>query len=336
MLSKNNRFADWGEEMEASQIEQIHKQYEQYRSIYNKFCEYLKQQLDIIIENLHLQYYELSYRVKSWDSILEKIERHNLQISTIQEIHDVIGFRIIALFKSDIPILCDTIRNKLEILREEDKASEKPADVFGYLSIHFQIKLPKEWTLQPTAAGFSEFEAELQIRTFSQHIWAAASHILQYKHEAAVPDLQRRSIYRLAAVLEIVDNELEQILAERKTYQESLQNHNNETEQLDQQLDIILLEKLLDSAFGEDGKLPHEPYDKLLWELFSCNVSTVGELSKVLESGYKAIQQKETKLSIQGEAFYSHAGKLRIALEHTHKKEYSEMRNKDRIKRNSK
>lgn len=322
--------------MDTEQLEQLRQQYKQYHSEYEKFCAYLNEQLTKIIDNLHLQYYELSYRVKSWDSILEKIERHTLHITSIHDIHDVIGFRIISLFKSDIPLLRKTVWDNLVVLGEEDKANEKPADVFGYLSVHFRIKLPKEWLQTPTAMGFSEFEAELQIRTFSQHIWAAASHILQYKHEAAVPDLQRRSIYRLAAVLEIVDNELVQILTERKTYQESLQNQNNETDQFEQQLDIILLEKLLDNAFGEAGKLPHEPYDKLLQELFSCNVNTVGELSKMLRSGREAIQKKETKLSIQGEAFYSHAGKLRIALEHTHKKEYSEMRNKDRIKRNSK
>lgn len=59
----------------------------------------------------------------------------------------------------------------------------------------------------------SGLKAEVQVRTVTQHVWAAASHVLQYKQEASVPLPVRRSIYRVSALLETVDLEFERVLS---------------------------------------------------------------------------------------------------------------------------
>lgn len=291
-------------------LQVLYGQYEESFSVYQKFCQYLERELRELINATNVPYFELTYRIKTWDSIKEKIGRNSLQPNSIQDIHDIIGFRVIILFKRDVLTICNMIRDNLAVLWEDDKAAEKPDDVFGYLSIHFQIKLPAQWLHIPTADGFAELQAELQIRTFSQHIWAASSHLLQYKREAAIPAVMRRNIYRLAAVLEIVDNELEAILTSRQTYQESIKNKTVD-DRNNQILDSILLEQILDQAFGGKNKRPQEPYDLLLQELFSCGIKTTGQLLNMLSAGKEEIVRQENR---RGSSFYSYTGKLRMAL----------------------
>lgn len=307
-----------------TQEQLLKEQYKQNLSTYTSFCGYLEKELHVLLKAAGIPYYELSCRIKTWDSILEKIERNSLDPQSIQDIHDVIGFRIITLFKRDIPVVCDVIREHLNVVWEDDKAKGKPEDAFGYLSVHFQIELPSQWLHTPTSAGFSGIQTELQVRTFSQHVWAASSHLLQYKMEAAVPYAMRRNIYRLAAVLEIVDNELETILSSREAYRSALRETADQDQ--DQVLDSIRLERILDDTFSGENKTSGEPFDDLLQELLCCGVSTVGQLLDLLSAGMDEIRRLEAKNAESGRPFYSYAGKLRIAMKFRFPGEYADMR----------
>lgn len=54
---------------------------------------------------------------------------------------------------------------------------------------------------------FSQLQAEIQIRSIIQHAWAEIEHDLGYKSQKAVPPPVRRQFFRLAALLELADNE---------------------------------------------------------------------------------------------------------------------------------
>lgn len=307
----------------------ICEQYKQNMGIYENFCVYLKSQMEEILRKAEIYYYELSFRVKTLDSVLEKIDRKSLLVNSIQDIQDMIGFRIITLFKQDAAIVCETVRNAFQVIWEEDKSEGKEDDTFGYLSVHFQIKPPQDWLRSPTTSRFEELEAELQVRTFSQHIWAASSHLLQYKKESTVPYVMRRNINRLAAVLEIVDDELESILMVKEEYQLSLQKTScQEGTRANQALDSVFLEHILDEFFLGENKKTKEPFDDLLEELNYCGVRTVGQLEDLLSSESEKIQKMEAgKRSVHGEPFFSYAGRLRIAMQSHFPKVYAKMRN---------
>lgn len=275
-------------------------------------------------------YYELSFRVKTWDSIKGKIERKSLSVKTLKDIHDLIGLRIITLFKRDVSAICNIIRENFQVLWEDDKAEGKPDDAFGYLSVHFQIGLPESWLQSPKARKYAGLDAELQVRTFSQHVWAASSHLLQYKKEAAIPYAMRRNINRLAAMLEIVDDELESILKAKEAYQSSLKEaFEQQKEQYNQRLDVVLLEHILDEAFMGENKKVQEPFDDLLGELFFCGVETVGGLQELLSSEAAKIHNLEAVQSAaNGQPFYSYAGRVRIALKAHFPSIYAKLRNR--------
>lgn len=296
----------------------LKNQYDQNISTYTAFCKFFEHECRCLLSKTDIPYYELSFRIKTWDSILEKIERCQLEPHSLDEIYDIIGFRIITLFKRDIDTVCRLIEQEFKVLYFSDKAQAKAEDVFGYLSVHYEVALAEKWLGAPSTVNFQNMQTEIQIRTFSQHVWAASSHLLQYKIESTVPVTMRRNIYRLAAVLEIVDNELENIRSFRDQYQMEMKQRLEDDEAIfpeDALLDNIMLESILDQLFPHENKRAHEPYENMISELFEASVMTSGQLKQLLNVQMPYIKEKEKERNKEyNHPFYSYAGLLRIAL----------------------
>jgi putative GTP pyrophosphokinase len=99
--------------------------------------------------------------------------------------------------------------NTFDIIKQENTTRKLREDQFGYSSMHYVVRFPKDWLVVPAMALFGEMKAEIQVRTIAQHLWADASHILQYKNEENIPEPIKRSIHRVSAILETVDLEFE-------------------------------------------------------------------------------------------------------------------------------
>lgn len=230
------------------------------------------------------------YRVKSWASIVDKIRRYELDPKGLAEIRDIAGIRIIVLFRRDLDRIEKMLETNLKILHKEDTLDRFSENQFGYGSIHYEVQPLSEWMRVPTLRRLEGLRAEIQIRTGSQHIWAAASHVLQYKKEAHVPPPLRGTISRVAALLETVDLEFERVLIERERYSEEIR-----TGKADLPLDTELLIQLLDSLLplenrdDEDG----EDYADLLDDLLHFKVATTVRLKATLQRHLKAALQAE-------------------------------------------
>src|ERR1700693_5111858 len=184
-------------------LKSLEKEYQTDAARFGALCTEIVRQID---ELLKAEKITLSsppeFRVKSWASIVEKIRRYELDPKCLAEIRDVAGIRIIALFRRDLDRIERILETNLKILYKEDTFGRLSENQFGYGSIHYEVEPPPEWMQVPTLRKLEGLRAEIQVRTGSQHIWAATSHILQYKKEAHVPPPMRRAINRVAALLE--------------------------------------------------------------------------------------------------------------------------------------
>ena len=164
---------------------------------YKSLCDGIATQLSALLDqdNLSLAM-PITTRVKEFDSLVDKCDRKGLSPKKVDEIEDISGIRVVFLFKRDEERGRRLIEDNLEILSREDTVERLSSDQFGYGSIHYQVRPKPEWLAVPTMAGLEGLQAEIQVRTVSQHIWAEVSHALQYKHEAQVPEPIKRSLYR--------------------------------------------------------------------------------------------------------------------------------------------
>ena len=256
-----------------------------------KFSQELSRQLeDLIHEKKITLGFPLQRRVKTWDSIAGKIERKSLDIKEIRDVADLIGIRISLLFHRDAQTVCELIRANCNVLKEENTLDRLGDSQFGYSSIHFLIEPKSDWMSVPSFRLNGHFRAEIQVRTVAQHIWATATHLLQYKQESNVPQPIRRSISRVAALLEMVDLEFERVLKERSSYIEQAKI-NSESEELN----VDLLSKTLNEELPmqnldtDDG----EDYADLLPELRHFSILTPKQLRDLLKKNRKGLFKEE-------------------------------------------
>ncbi|QAZ65968.1 GTP pyrophosphokinase [Solidesulfovibrio carbinolicus] len=267
----------------------------------------------------------LEGRVKSWSSIVEKIDRKSLDIDKITDLHDLVGIRIILLFIKDIATVDNIIRKNFNISGTEDTSDRLDESQFGYKSQHYIVQIQEDWLNVPTWRDFKGINIEIQLRTLSQHIWATSSHKLQYKIESNVPKQLRRSIHRISALLEIVDMEFDRILIERAKYKESIRSDLDTSEILN----VDTLARILDELLPKGNKSESENYSKLLSNLMELNVDTPEKLKKLIKENNKAIiESEEERLSyarshnyigtskdrVNRGVFFTHVGLAREAL----------------------
>lgn len=229
-------------------------------------------------------------RVKSCASIAEKLERKALALASVTDLDDFIGIRVILLFHRDLKRIDGIFRDTLDVLTAEDTGSRLSETQFGYQSQHYIVRIPESWQKIPSFSGLRSLKAEVQVRTVAQHIWAAASHKLQYKQEQSVPPPLRRAIHRISALLEIVDSELDRLLEERQIYVEQ----EIDVLKPDALLNVDVIRAVLDAALPPANKLEEERYDALLADLSYFKIETAEQLQSLLNRQHEEIMRIET------------------------------------------
>jgi ppGpp synthetase/RelA/SpoT-type nucleotidyltranferase len=242
----------------------------------------------------------LESRVKAWSSIAEKIERKARRLTSVDELDDLVGIRLILLFQRDVDLIHRLIGETFLVLSAEDTASRLTEKQFGYKSHHYIVRIPEAWEKVPSFAGLQSYKVEIQLRTLSQHIWAAASHKLQYKHEESVPLPLRRAIYRVSALLETVDLEFTRVLDDRDTYIAD----QAATQHFEEKLNVDSVQALLTQLLPAENLDidDQENYADVLIDLLHFNIDTSPKLRDLLTEHKVAILEKDTEEARSREA----------------------------------
>jgi len=228
---------------------------------YKKLAINIREALTGFLNEKEIDFVEIQYRIKSFDSFCEKISRKKYN-DPFSEIKDLCGLRIILYYESDIKLINNILRSEFSVINIEDKKESLGVDRFGYRSLHYAIKLPDAWLKAPNYRGLDGLFAEIQIRTILMHAWAAISHKLSYKKEEDIPIELRRVLFRLSALIELADQQFDILKLNRTDYINSLvevEAHDQKTFNIKAPLNIDTLKSLLGficpDRFMSDGDL---------------------------------------------------------------------------------
>lgn len=146
----------------------------------------------------------IEHRVKAEESLAGKLELKGDKYSSLADITDILGCRIICFFADDVDNIAKSIEKTFVIDRDNsvDKREAIAAESFGYLSLHYICSLPfgQQWPDNICGKKF-----EIQIRTTLQHTWAVINHDIGYKSSYGLPRNIRRSFSHVAGLLEVAD-----------------------------------------------------------------------------------------------------------------------------------
>ncbi|GIM95692.1 hypothetical protein [Paractinoplanes toevensis] len=148
-------------------------------------------------------------RAKDVSSYVLKAMSSKSVVDPWEEIYDKIGLRVVVRHTLDLDVarelVCELFGEPVHVL--DDRQSDVPENQLRYPRLHLQVGVPPALDVSAGAEGKPTFE--VQIRTEASHLWSRMSHLYLYKPSAKLPKVVRRSLYRLLALVELYDSEVE-------------------------------------------------------------------------------------------------------------------------------
>lgn len=131
------------------------------------------------LENERNPIESIKSRIKSADSIIEKLRRKNKKVniaSLNNDLNDIAGIRVICSFIDDIYMIAECLgkQDDIKVISVKDYI-ENPKEN-GYRSLHMIIEIPIFLQNEKKA-----MKVEIQLRTIAMEFWANLEHKLRYK-----------------------------------------------------------------------------------------------------------------------------------------------------------
>ncbi|MGI6879349.1 GTP pyrophosphokinase [Microbacterium sp. gxy059] len=190
-----------------AQVREALRAYDRGLTEYRALRDALEREIPLQLRQWGVFDFRVEARVKKRGSYEEKVrrdpDRHPL---------DMVGVRIMAFFRSDLPQIERMTRRLLDVAEESyiDKGDLLGDESFGYRSVQFVGYTREDGGVFKDVAG--GIPVEVQMRTMLEHVWAEVEHDFRYKPQnaAPTPEINRRFALT-AALLEQADRNLDDI-----------------------------------------------------------------------------------------------------------------------------
>jgi CRISPR-associated protein (TIGR02584 family) len=162
----------------------IREEYQTRFDAYSLMCQKVESILKSYAKESNLFKVEFSSRVKTLNSILEKMERKARDKSEVIEnpferFTDNAGCRVICYFDQDVEELRTKITSNKDFEVVEEEIPNKDS---GYKAFHFIVKLQSKLTEDVAEyKSLRDVRCEIQVKTIFDHAWSQAEHGLRYK-----------------------------------------------------------------------------------------------------------------------------------------------------------
>jgi ppGpp synthetase/RelA/SpoT-type nucleotidyltranferase len=279
-------------------------EYDGLRGRYDAFRKYLESLLPQLIAAEKIQPHKIESRLKSRQSLEEKIGRPGKSYSQLADITDICGARIITYFAADVDAVASLLEREFAIYKAHsiDRRQDLDPNRFGYASLHYVISLSSERAKLTECASWKGYKAEVQVRTIIQHAWAEIEHDLGFKSSTAVPREIKRRFARLSALLEMADDEFagikkdlagytERVSAELTKYAPDVEiNGPSVSELLKSDPTLQACERAIATRSSREIRpSADEVFSLLASELHFVGIKTVAELHRILDANQTKI-----------------------------------------------
>lgn len=232
-------------------------------------------------------------RLKTKDSLAGKLELKGMKYSSLHDITDILGARIITFYTDDVEAVAAVVENLFEIdwANSVDKRKIHESNSFGYMSLHYICRVPESLFKDENCPEINTIRFEIQMRTALQHVWATIEHDMGYKTDVEIPSEYSRALSRLSGLLEIADEEFKTVRQEITEYRRKVLalvksgNFDDIGFNMDSYKNYLgvepfkpLLDKIASALNAEVQQTGFMPYYDVLKQL---GVKTLGDIEKM-------------------------------------------------------
>lgn len=208
------------------------RQFEQYTPALRALGAAVHGQLEALLREAGVPVSFITWRLKEPRSLAHKLARPDRSYRALWGVTDLVGVRVSVSFEDHLEQVARLIEQHFRVDLGHSLERVRPA---GYRSVHY--------VCAHDDAPHPDFRFEVQVRTALQHAWAEMEHDLGYKASDAVPEPIRRRFSRVAALLEIADQEFVSIRRDLERSREAARTALATTAD-DLPIDLVSLEAL--------------------------------------------------------------------------------------------
>ena len=189
------------------------------QQLYSAAIKEIKTKLEILDEEFRVKHdhnpiHHIEYRLKTPKSIIEKLQRKNLEISVSsiwENLMDVAGVRVICNYIDDINRIADLLirQDDITLIRKRDYIANPKEN--GYRSLHLIVSVPVFLSEETVRVP-----VEIQIRTIAMDFWASLEHQLKYKSKDEISEELRQRLKKCADSIAELYLEMQAIYKEIK------------------------------------------------------------------------------------------------------------------------
>lgn len=195
---------------EAADSPSWHESYRRELAAYESCTSKLELLIEDLLTEAGIDVVAVESRTKDPDSLLRKVEgKKDKYPKPLVDVMDLIGVRVITYYLEDVERIGEIIDREFVVDTENstDKLDELEPDRFGYRSVHYIVSMLERRSGLTEWGVFGKKRAEIQLRTATQHAWAAVEHKLSYRRTREAPRDLRRRLTRLSALFEFADEQ---------------------------------------------------------------------------------------------------------------------------------
>lgn len=166
-------------------FKKIKSTYEKKYNDYLQMCQSVNSILNSYVKKLKIMPPRIQYRVKSFNSIIEKIfrkqETEGIIVNPFVRFSDIAGVEIVCFFTKDAKLLRGEIEKGSDffLIKKPDKKN----DIFSYKATHYDVTLKKNRTSLIEYKNLEGIKCEIQVKTITADAWQKLDHRLVYKSE---------------------------------------------------------------------------------------------------------------------------------------------------------
>ncbi|MCP4582334.1 MAG: hypothetical protein GY839_12030 [candidate division Zixibacteria bacterium] len=293
-------------------LDKIKKEYEEKYEIYDKLEEEAEYILGEVLVKSKIKIHLVLSRIKEPDSFRDKVERKQVK-NPFKDITDIVGLRVICLFRSDIERIVNLIKKSFKVTSIDNKL-EGDDSYFGYMAVHLVAEI-KASNRGKRYDDIKKLPFEIQVTTLAMNSWSTISHYLDYKQEIDIPKELRRDFTALSALFYVADTQFEQLNKLRQKSRKSVtEAFKKRKPNLDQAINLDNLTAFLHKKFPKRSHT-HSLYSMLLKDLKNAGINSLREIEEMYNKASDDLYKYEKSHPPDPGRIYSDVGAIRIILE---------------------
>jgi GTP pyrophosphokinase len=291
--------------------EEVRRQFVSEQRRYLSLSDEVKFILQRRLSETDIKIHDIEQRVKAIDSLLAKAKRVECS-DPLMNLHDIVGLRVICLFRHDLSRIAAILRKNFRVLEEEDKSAAGTA--LGYQSIHYICQLPTELK-GARYEDITQTRFEIQIRTLCMHCWATVSHYIDYKGDWDVPQELKLALSALSGLFYVADTEFQQFNEARLSSKHKAELGALSDSTPVEEINLDTVTAFLDSEFPDRIPADADDISKLVLEIKAAGYEKLSDVKRDIEGVKDAFRLHEKSYTTPDTPkYFSRSGVVRSSL----------------------